>query len=310
MPAYGATRIEIPITQVSGVNGRSYYYIPLTVGNSPPIKTLLDTGSTGLRLLPGVLGASDAVLTTRASNYGYGTGSQFTGVIARGVVTIGGVQTTEPVAIMLINKVGCRENRPNCPAAGHTAQDFGFGEEGGMAEANRARIGIRLAPSDADNPLAKMGNGIWIVELPRPGDAMPGRLIVNPTDKEIADYTRLRADSETGMLAGCVIGNTDNQKVCGQVLPDTGGNGMIVEARQRPSSFPWPNGTPTVLAVQDDRGKKFGMSFTVKHVPGDPENLHWEQANSPEPRISGSYPFFGFSVLFDSIHHEIGFRPR
>jgi len=32
--------------------------------------------------------------------------------------------------------------------------------------------------------------------------------------------------------------------------------------------------------------------------------------NFPEPRISGSLPFLGFSILFDSHRHEIGFKPR
>jgi hypothetical protein len=310
LPACGAARVEVPISQVQGANGRFYYFISLSVGGSAPIRTLLDTGSTGLRLLPDAIGGGDAVPTGRSSNYGYGTGSQFTGEIAHGVVTIGGAKTTEPVSIMLIDKIGCRENRPDCPAAGLTARDFSFAEEAHMAEPNRARIGIRLAPSDADNPLAKMGDGVWIVELPRPGDTAPGRLILNPLAEEAAVYKRLHVDPETGMTGGCVIDGSGSQRICGHVLPDTGGNGMIVEARQRPSSFPWPNGTLAVLALVDDRDAKFGMSFTVKHVPGDPENLHWQQADPPEPRISGSYPFLGHSVLFDATRHEIGFKPR
>ncbi|HJS45844.1 MAG TPA: hypothetical protein VJ753_05525 [Rhizomicrobium sp.] len=310
LPASGAARVEIPISQVLGANGRFYYLISLSVGGSAPVKTLLDTGSTGLRLLPDAIGSGDAVPTRRSSNYGYATGSQFTGTIAHGVVTIGGAKTTEPVSIMLIDKVGCRKNRPNCPAAGLTARDFSFAQEAKMAEPNRARIGIRLASSDADNPLTKMGDGVWIVELPRPGEAAPGRLIVNPTPEEMANYKRLHVDPETGMTAGCVIDGSGSQKICGHVLPDTGGNGMIVEARQRPSSFPWPNGTPAILALVDDRDVKFGMSFTVKHVPGDPENLHWQQGDPPVPRISGSYPFLGHSVLFDANRREIGFKPR
>jgi hypothetical protein len=309
-PVSGATRQEVPISQALGANGRYYYFVSVTVGGSQPFNALLDSGSTGLRLLPGIVGNSDVTSTSRHSTYGYGTGSQFDGVIARGVVSLGSAKTAEPVAVMLIDKVGCADARGSCPAAGHTAQDFSFATEAGMAEPNKARIGIGLGPSDADNPLAKIGDGIWIVELPSPGETMPGRLILNPAADEIAGFTKLQVSAETGELGGCVIRVSDSQKICGQVLPDTGGNGMIVEARQRPESFPWPDGTQAVLGVVDEQGEKFGIGFAVKHVPGDSQNLHWQQSGRMQPRISGSLPFLGFSVLFDSAHHEIGFRQR
>jgi hypothetical protein len=310
LPVYGAVRQEIPITQTLGANGRYYYFVPVSVGRSPPFKALLDSGSTGLRLLPGLLVDGDATATSHTSKYGYGTGAQFTGIIARGVVALGDAKTAEPIAIMLIDKVGCAEGGDSCPTAGYTAQNFSFATEAGMSEPNRARIGVGLAPSDADNPLAKMGDGVWIVELPRPGDAKSGRLILNPTAEELSGFTRLQASPETGELLGCVIRSSDSQKVCGQVLPDTGGNGMIVEARQRPASFPWEDGSQAVLGVVDDKGTKFGMAFAVKHILGNSQNLHWQQSGRMVPRISGSLPFFGFSVLFDGPHHEIGFKPR
>ena len=72
----------------------------------------------------------------------------------------------------------------------------------------------------------------------------------------------------------------------------------------------WPDGTQAVLGLVDGQGVKLGMSFAVKHVPGDPENLHWQQASRTQPRISGSFPFLAFSVLFDNTHHKIGFRHR
>lgn len=309
-PASGGVRQEVPISQVAGANGRYYYFVSVSVGDSQPFRALLDSGSTGLRLLPGLVGSKDVTSTSRHSTYGYGTGSQFDGVIARGIVNFGGAKTTDPVSIMLIDKVGCASPRGGCPAAGHTAQDFSFATEAGMPEPNKARIGIGLGPSDADNPLAKLGDGVWIVELPRLGETMPGRLIINPTAEEVAGFTKLQVSAQTGELGGCVIRVSDSQKICGQVLPDTGGNGMIVEERQRPESFPWPDGTEAVLGLVDGQGVKFGISFAVKHVPGDPENLHWQQADRIQPRISGSLPFLGFSMLFDSAHHEIGFKQR
>jgi len=307
-PALGAERAEIPITQIQGFNGRAYYFIQVSVGGSTPFRALLDTGSTGLRLLPGAIGDGDAVLTDRTSSYGYGTGSQFTGKIARGVVEIGGLRTTVPVTMMLIDSVGCRSNQPSCPASGHTAEDFDFAEESGIPNPKRARIGISLAKSDADNPLEKFGNGAWIVDLPLPGETAPGRLIINPTPGDEAAFTRLRADPEKGTVKSCVSNHTDS--VCGHFFPDTGGNGLVVRARQRPASFPWPNGASAVLTLQDDRSTDLNIDFTLKHVPGDPANLHWSPGNAPEPVLSGSYPFFKYSILFDAVHHELGFKPR
>lgn len=303
-------RTELPITQKLGANGRYYYFIPVSVGGSAPFPALLDTGSSGLMLLPGVIGPGDADESGRRSTYGYGSGSQFTTVLARGVVKLGGLATAKPVTMRLVKAVACRDGRPNCPAAGHSVTDFGFAEESGMGSANRARIGISLGSSDADNPLAELGSGAWIIELPRPGDAAAGRLILNPGAAEMAGFVRLRAARQSGEIAGCVIDQTSKQSVCGNVLLDTGGNGMIVEARQRPASFPWPDGDPAALVMTDDRGAKQAMAFSVKHVPGDPAALHWQQGNMPQARISGSAPFLAYAVLFDSSRHEIGFKPR
>jgi len=303
-------RTEIPITQKLGANGRYFYFITLSVGNSPPITALLDSGSTGLMLLPGTIGPQDAQESSRFSSYGYGSGAQFGAVIGHGVMKLGGLQTRGPISMRLVKSVACRETRPACPVAGHTLSDFGFAEEAGMGNVNRARIGVSLGASDADNPLAELGNGVWIIELPRPGDAAPGRVILNPGADDIAGYTRLAVNRETGQVPGCAVNGTGKLSVCGNVLPDTGGNGLTVEARQRPSSFPWADGTPAILALDDARGDKIGMDFTIRHVPGDPAALHWAQGNFPEPRISGSLPFLGFSILFDSHRHEIGFKPR
>ena len=295
-----AMRSEIPITQVRGVNGRSYYFISVTVGEAAPFPALLDSGSTGLRLLPGLVAPADVEMTGRENSYGYSTGSVFVGEVARARITLGSV--TGQARVQMIQKAGCRAEKPDCPVARVPVAQFTFGREG-VGGDQRARIGVGLGTTDdIDNPLATIGNGQWIIELPRPDDVQPGRLILNPTAAEMAGFTRVSVNRD-GEMSGCVT--QADTRICGRVLPDTGGNGLVVEARVRPGSFLWSDGTSAALEMDAVK-----IPFQVRHVPGTPEALHWAQTNRPETRIAGVLPFIGYAVLFDARTHEIGFKPR
>jgi len=293
-------RVEVPITQVAGGNGRSYYFIPVTVGAGQSFQALLDSGSVGLRLLPGLVAQADVEMTGRQNTYGYATGSVFVGEVARARIGLGGA--SGQVRVQMIQKAGCRADKPDCPVARTGVANFRFGSEG-VGGDQRARIGVGLGAADGiENPLALIGNGQWIIELPRPGDDRPGRLILNPAAAEMSGFTRVPV-SRDGEAPGCVT--RADARICGRVLPDTGGDGLVVEARQRPGTFPWPDGTVVTLEMGAAK-----IPFQVRHMPGAPEALHWAQGGRPEPRIAGALPLIADAVLFDARAREIGFKPR
>jgi hypothetical protein len=87
-------RVEVPIKQTALSDGEIRYSIPANVGASSAIDAMLDTGSSGLRVLLGAVPESAYSVTGQASVYGYGSGVRFTGVIANSVITIGGPPPT------------------------------------------------------------------------------------------------------------------------------------------------------------------------------------------------------------------------
>ena len=303
-------RVEIPIRQVEHADGRLAYTVMLSVGGSAPIEATLDSGSTGLRVLPGALGPKDVEPGGRSSTYSYASGSQFTGMIGHGVVTLGGASTSDPVAIDVISGIGCREEAPHCPASTTDIASFGFAGDGVPGKGYRAILGVSLQPADADNPLAAIGDGVWIIDLPRPGDGAPGRLVLNPTPEEVAGYTLFHLAPDRPAIPGCLFNLDNKAQVCGHVLLDTGQPSLLVSGRQKPESFPWADGTHAALELQDERGTKIAAGLTIHQTPGSPFSLHAQNGPMPIDRIAGSAPFFAFSVLFDSKAHVIGLKAR
>jgi hypothetical protein len=110
-------------------------------GSSSPIEAMLDTGSTGLRILPGALSPANYVIMSRANEYGYGSGVKLTGRIANASVDIGGAVTDEPIPIQIIQTVGCFENKPRCPASRVAQTAYGLGGDGLPNEGFRPSLG-------------------------------------------------------------------------------------------------------------------------------------------------------------------------
>src|SRR5580698_531084 len=182
--AQPAVRSEAPIRQLKLSNGALRYAVPVTVG-STTLLVSLDTGSTGLRILPGALAKGDAAPSDVAETYGYASGSRYEGVVGQAKVAIGGAHGTGPVH--LIRTIGCFSYLPHCPASRTTLDKYGIASDGLPGEGFKAILGIDMAQGVVGNPLRFLGARRWIVELPRPGEGA-GRLILNPTEAETAGY--------------------------------------------------------------------------------------------------------------------------
>lgn len=308
-PAMGdAARVELPIRQTALPDGELRYSISVKIGTTD-VDAMLDTGSTGLRVLPGTLQAADFTPGDREDHYSYGSGARYNGVIAHAVLSAGGV--SGEVSFQDIRTVDCVEKQPHCPATRMAAADYGIGGSGIPKQGFRAIFGVLFAEAEVDNPLMGLGVARWIVILPRPGDSAPGSLILNPGDDEIEGYTmfRLPMPKVGSAIPGCLLNENTQARICGRILFDSGANGTLVESHAAIDGYPWPAGTIAAMVLLDENGHKGGTSFAVGPEPYAKMAID-PTSDLPFNRISGAVPYFGLAVLYDARQGEIGIKPR
>ncbi len=310
--AQAQTRAEAPIRGVELSDGTPRYAVPITVGGVT-VDAGLDSGSTGLRVLPGVV-PPDQAKGARGTSYSYDSGTELNGVISEVTVGIGGLSGPAPVE--LVRKAGCR-GLARCPAEKVPFDQFGIQGNGLPGEGFKAILGINMGPDDTPNPLMKLGVKRWIIELPLRDDPKPGRLILNPTDQEIQGYTIFKidpafADRHGGLhdaLRGCVVDTKTKRSFCGPMDLDTGAPGIQVGWSTAEAAFPagdpaqvvFARGNTPVLAADFEVGARAVSSrMSVRTEP-----------RQPGARIYlGVMPYMGFSVLYDPAAGTIGLKPR
>ncbi len=86
---------------------------------------LLDTGSTGIRVVADKIPSSAVAVTGAARAYGYGSGIQLHGDQANADVVLAGYHTG-PLPIELVRSTDCFADKPDCPAA-HGVKPAMFG---------------------------------------------------------------------------------------------------------------------------------------------------------------------------------------
>ena len=308
-------RSEIPIREVVLSDGERRYSIPIVVGGTA-IEAGLDTGSTGLRILPGTLAASDTTGGGESDRYSYGAGTDFRGEIGKGQLAIGGLAA--PATMQLIHTVDCVSSNPHCPASRIPIEKFGIQGSGLPGEGFRAIIGVNMAEADVRSPLPAIGAKRWIVELPRSGGGTPGKLVLNPTDEEVKDYVRLRiltafAAQRGGFhdaVEGCLINVGTKEKSCGALLMDTGAPGIRL-ANGTLGRKAWDNGAAAALGFYDAGQARAVEYFTVGSRAHASHLEFVEESQIHGVAIYGGLsPYFAFDVLYDPANHQLGVKPR
>ena len=296
-PALAHARTVIPIHARTLSDGVRRYSVPLSI-DGQTVETALDTGSTGLRLLPANGGAP---ARGRKVRYLFSGGVELEGTEAPADVGFG--EMRGPVDVQRVSKIGCAPGRPDC-AASLGLEDYGFEGDGLPGQGFRAILGLSLAAGPKDHPLRRLGAGRWIVSLPT--GVADGELVIDPTDDEVAGFVLLpmksnlawRSDGAHDAVDGCLQPPGAERKACGPVLLDTGAAGATVVnaggdedawTAGAALSFPGANLAPVALAhVAAGRG-----------------------ADLPRPTIlAGAQPYLAFDVLYDPERRMIGLRPR
>jgi hypothetical protein len=309
-------RGEAPIEQSTLSNGARRYAVAVRVG-ATTLLAALDTGSTGLRILPGALTPRDVTATQEAETYGYASGSRYEGVVGDAALALGGAKGRGPVH--LIKTIGCFAYLPHCPASRTTLAQYGIASDGLPGEGFKAILGVDMAPGRVGNPLRFLGAQRWIVELPRPGEGQ-GRLVLNPTPEETqgyvmvplaAPYAHERGGGLHDAVPGCLASARSHARACGVVLLDTGASGLAV-ANAPPGETPWPDGSAAVLELFDTAGRLAARETLTLGLRDQGTRLSFRQ----EARVNGVViyagiaPYFAYSVLYDPRRQMIGLKAR
>jgi len=316
-------RVVVPITQTRLPNGDIRYSVPVRVGDSVTLPALLDTGSTGLRVMRGALFNTSYDDTGFASLYEFGGGDKLTGTIGTAVVSVGGVQTDGEVPFEVVNQASCADFRPLCSASMVSAQDYGIGGDGIAGQGFQAILGVSLTIEDGAsytaNPLTHIGARRWIIELPEPGQADAGSLILNPDDAELQGFQMFQlamvpsagAGYDSGWadtLPGCLNDGTNGQDVCGPAILDTGSPGIIADMVGGQTAPLWGQNDHVTMSFSAGN-QTMSLPFVADRNPGT--GLLQEPAQGNATRLlDGFLPFFYYDVLYDAADGQMGLRAR
>jgi hypothetical protein len=308
--AQGA-RVEVPIHQTLTPAGVERYSVPVKIGNVE-VEAAFETGSSGLRVFDGAVDPANYTATAKPSAYTYTVGLRLSGVQATAPISIGGLTSAEPLGLQIIKDVSCVGERPLCQAV------LAFRNSPAVRRGVPAVLGANMAPSDADNPLAKIGARKWIVILPLPGETQPGKLILNPTAEDMAGYTvfapnpfmkNLKTNFHDSIF-GCVINVKSKQNLCGPTLLDTSSPGVFVTLAPRQSDKPWPAGTEAAMAFRNDAKATLAAGFTTEASPASKVTFI-SGAGLPQNFINaGVLPYYAYAVLYDADAGTVALKSR
>lgn len=323
--APASSRIVVPIDQTVLRDGAIRYSIGMRI-NGQPLRVMLDSGSTGLRLMPRAV-ARLGLETGELRKYPFASGVVLWGSTVRVQAAIGAAAPAA-LPVQAVYLVSCDPTHPSCPATWEMSAGFRIGADSPdelISHGFLAILGIGLRPADIPNPLAVIGDGRWVIDLPLPGDPHPGRLILDPGGRELGTYETFPLERETmqgaagrsagwrDTIPGCLRQKGDRQAICRPMLLDTGSTGFQVFSSRVDNPTRWPAGSSVVLVFKPGSGPRVGFEFHSSRLPAtavflDPLS-HSRNADAP-PITCGVMPYYYFSVAYDASRGVIGLKAR
>jgi hypothetical protein len=251
--------------------------------------------------------------TSTQEIFAFGSGARPAGVVGKGKVAFGTL--TGEASLHLVKDVGCIASKPNCP--GRLGRGYGFLGNGLVGEGFRVLLGGSMGPTTIDTPFMAVGARRWIIELPRPGEAAPGRLVLNPTNEEAASYRMAslvggHAERDGGGLHdavyGCLTHKAGVRQACGLVTFDTGA--FFARLLNVPPGTPqWTGGEALELQLMTpDRRPVASTAWTAG---GPAQQIYYGTAPVRGTVLQlGVAPYYAFSVLYDPAGRRLGFKER
>jgi hypothetical protein len=299
------TGLTVPISQTVMQDGTIRYSIWVKVGNRT-VEAMLDTGSTGLRVLPPVVPGDLTGLPTEAE---YPDGVKLEGLRIPLNVEIGSL--SGPMQVGVVDKPECETTETNCPVPKH-GDTFLIGSDGRTGHGYSAIIGIGFSERSPDipNPLEALGASQWIVELPLPNDPSSTGLLILKPDAAARSGFKMAPSVKGGDFFGCLQTKKPEQMICGPVVLDTGAPEIVAYSQDAQTSEFWPPGRAASFRFRSgqtlsfDTGGKGEMSqvtvLTAKNRSGYGDAFI----------SAGLFPFYFYDVLYDAAAHKVGLKER
>ncbi len=299
-----AQRVEVPIRPVVLSDGVRRYAITVVV-DGKPVEVGLDTGSTGLRLLSAAM-PDAAARRGEGVRYRYGSGIEFVGTAVPVALSVGTL-SKDAVRVQRIDMRSCLPHAQDCAPDKIARADFGIQGDGLPGEGFAGIMGIGLRADPVGNPLEALGARRWIVDLPRAGEAR-GRLVLNPSDDEVARYHQFAFITDTNQVAGCIVAADGSARLCAPTMVDTGASGLRVQGGTAKQLL--PQGTPALLVLGDGKATA-SMPVTIGRRD-QASGMRLYPARQPgELSLSfGIAPYLHWSIFYDAGARRIGVAER
>jgi hypothetical protein len=304
----GGSVDNVPITVSS-----ERFLVSIQIGNATPIRALLDTASSGLRVLSTAVPPSAlADLTDTDVKEEFGGGLAIAGVVAHANVTVGTQTTAAAIPIMWIQSWSCVSTVPDCDASIIEADTFGEAQ---------AILGIGMENPD------NLGIGNPIVQLPgHPGFAVHASnygttsavLRIGTDIASSASFdTYALSPAETAALPNgtptwkdigipsCVDNESTGASYCYPGVFDTGAPTTYVFTPSQPSGVPveLAPGTQVKVTIGNTSSPIGSYTFVVGPDPTPGVDEVILEYPPFEPRINtGLSLFYRYDVLFDQEH--------
>jgi hypothetical protein len=120
----GPGAVAVPVAVATDATGAMRAIVHIRVGGGPSVPVLLDTGSAGLRILPGDVGRS-VQQTGQTETATFGGGVQLTSQVVQANISIGGLTTPSTTEVSVIQSSGCAPGFPSCVSGKGTSAIFG-----------------------------------------------------------------------------------------------------------------------------------------------------------------------------------------
>jgi hypothetical protein len=305
-------RVELPIETIHLSDGTDRYGVRIEVGGKSVLAGI-DTGASGLRVMPDIASGMQIEESAKEEIFAFGSGARPAGVIGKGRVAFGAL--TGETTMHLVKDVTCIASRPNCP--GRLGKGYGFLGNGLVGEGFRVLLGGSMGPTPIDTPMLAAGARRWIIELPRPGDARPGRLVLNPSDEETRDFKMAslvggHSERDGGGLHdavfGCLKHQVTERTVCGLVTFDTGA--YFARLLNVPQNAPlWKAGDALELQLMTpDRKPVTSIDW---NTGARAQQVAYGTAPARGSILQmGVAPYYALSVLYDPGRRRLGFKVR
>ncbi|MDF2690233.1 MAG: hypothetical protein K0S29_88 [Gammaproteobacteria bacterium] len=313
--APATTTVPLQVIHVSGNNYK--IGITVSVAGGPPTLLTFDTGGEGLHIFASQVGNMNLTYTNKHAKSAYTSGLVYEGTIAYAPVTIGGI-STQPIPVLVIQKVYCMKTKPNCNAPSdpnNPSPVLGrFYGELGAGMAVEASTGLytpfRAMPGN-------LGTGYIVQGLNKDGS---GQLVLGLTQDNTAGFNTVQLNQvgtypdgkpvfdDKGLMVNYTIGNFSETV---RTAFDTGGDAVVNV---------WTNNTEN-LATTNNKMVRVRQQFTAT-LPG---GFNWSfttgkdrgvntvvvaapKGNKGEEVNTGISFFLAYDVMFNFQDGQLGFK--